>query len=409
MLRLRAAILPALALAPSVAVAQGTPPPDPDRNLLTLANGAVVISASANPAAAFALLDGSPRGRWSNGNPKSQPPYTFVFELRAPTQLVQVGIDNAEARPGGVVGGAARRVSVEASAAGPDRGFAALGALDAAPDSVALLDVPAAAPVRWLRFTVHDNHGGKGWTYLDDVVAYGVQAAVPDDTRFNGVFETGRQSYVALRQAGVVLTGCYTEAGGHGRGIVQGVVDNGVARLTWTADAPGVEGTALLVIDSRGQLGGVRFRHNSRSAWGGPPAKRGAAAPCGAAAVASNPTAQRLAATGAVRLYGILFDFDQATLKPQSEPVLRELAAALQADAALKVDIEGHTDSAGEDAYNRALSARRAAAVVDWLAAHGVAAARLNPVGKGEDDPVADNATADGRALNRRVEVRRRG
>ncbi|MGE0745554.1 MAG: OmpA family protein [Rhodospirillales bacterium] len=397
-----------LALAPFGAAAQGQLPSEVERNLLTLANGAVAVSASANAPAAIALLDGSPRGRWSNGSPKNAPPYAFVFELRAPTRLGQVGIDNAEARPGGVAGGAARRVSVEASAAGPDRGFAALGALDATPDAVALLDVAPAAPVRWLRFTVHDNHGGKGWTYLDDVIAYGEQAPVADDGRFAGIFETGRQSFIELRQAGATLTGCYTEAAGHGRGTLQGIVDNGVARLAWTADGSGVEGTALLVIDSRGQLSGVRFRQNSRSAWGGPPAKSGPAAPCGAAAT-SNPTAQRLAAAGAVRLYGILFDFDQATLKPQSEPVLRELAAALQSDATLKVDVEGHTDSAGDDAYNLALSARRAAAVVDWLAAHGVAAARLKPVGKGEAEPVADNATADGRALNRRVEVRRRG
>jgi len=404
MRRLAAAVLVALAVQPA-----GAQEAEAERNLLTLANGAVAVSASANAAEAIALLDGSPRGRWSNGGPKNAPPYVFVFELRAPTRLARVGVDNAEARPGGVAGGAARRIAVEASATGPDRGYVALGTLEAAPDAVALIEVAPPGPMRWLRYTVHDNHGGKGWTYLDDVVAYGEQAPVAEDGRFAGVFETGRQSFVALRQSGASLTGCYTEAGGHGRGTLHGVVDNGVARLAWDSDTPGVGGSALLVIDSGGRLNGVRFRQNSRSAWGGPPAGRGATAPCGGAAVPANPTAQQLAAAGTVRLYGILFDFDQATLKPQSEAALRELAAALQADAGLAVDIEGHTDGAGDDAYNRALSARRAAAVVAWLAANGVAAGRLNPVGKGEAEPVADNATADGRALNRRVEVRRRG
>ena len=73
----------------------------------------------------------------------------------------------------------------------------------------------------------------------------------------------------------------------------------------------------------------------------------------------------------------------------------------------LKVEIAGHTDSDGAAADNLARSQRRAESVVAWLAEHGIDAVRLAPVGKGESEPVADNKTADGRALNRRVEVRR--
>jgi len=105
---------------------------------------------------------------------------------------------------------------------------------------------------------------------------------------------------------------------------------------------------------------------------------------------------------------GLSRNFDQATLRSSSEAALRQLPAALQTNATMNVDIEGHTDNAGDDAYNLSLSARRSQSVIAWLAQNGVAPARLNAVGRGERVPVASNDTADGRALNRRVEVRRR-
>jgi outer membrane protein OmpA-like peptidoglycan-associated protein len=80
----------------------------------------------------------------------------------------------------------------------------------------------------------------------------------------------------------------------------------------------------------------------------------------------------------------------------------------LQRDPSLSVDIEGHADWMGSDEYNIRLSQRRAQAVVDWLVAHGIARERLNAVGKGEREPIASNETAEGRQLNRRVEVHRR-
>ena len=70
------------------------------------------------------------------------------------------------------------------------------------------------------------------------------------------------------------------------------------------------------------------------------------------------------------------------------------------------VDVYGHTDSSGSDAYNQGLSERRAAAVADYLSSHGVQSARLGTRGFGETQPVASNATEDGRAANRRVEIK---
>lgn len=106
--------------------------------------------------------------------------------------------------------------------------------------------------------------------------------------------------------------------------------------------------------------------------------------------------------------YDVLFDFDSARLRPEGEAILQPLLAMLQADPAMSVDIEGHTDWVGTDAYNRRLSQRRAQAVVDWLVAHGIERGRMRAVGRGEAEPVADNRSAAGRQQNRRVEVRRR-
>src|SRR5690606_12679798 len=109
---------------------------------------------------------------------------------------------------------------------------------------------------------------------------------------------------------------------------------------------------------------------------------------------------------GEVRIYGILFNHDSDVPRSISNPALRQLLEALQQNASMRVTIEGHTDSDGTDAYNLDLSARRAKAVVDWLVREGIAADRLVPAGKGEAEPVANNDTADGKSLNRRVEVK---
>jgi outer membrane protein OmpA-like peptidoglycan-associated protein len=81
------------------------------------------------------------------------------------------------------------------------------------------------------------------------------------------------------------------------------------------------------------------------------------------------------------------------------------VAAVLAQQPALKVEVQGHTDSVGNDAYNQSLSQSRAQSVAAWLAAHGIAAARLSSKGYGKNQPIDDNSTDEGRARNRRVEI----
>jgi outer membrane protein OmpA-like peptidoglycan-associated protein len=106
-----------------------------------------------------------------------------------------------------------------------------------------------------------------------------------------------------------------------------------------------------------------------------------------------------------VNLPDILFDVDEATLKPEARLVLAKLAGILLILPGQAATIEGHTDSTGSPGYNLDLSERRARSVLHLLQAQGLDAGRLRAVGYGVEHPVADNSTADGRRRNRRVEI----
>jgi len=105
-------------------------------------------------------------------------------------------------------------------------------------------------------------------------------------------------------------------------------------------------------------------------------------------------------------LRNINFEFNKATLTPDSRIALDGIARGLRGQPTMEVSLEGHTDHIGSDAYNLRLSRARAAAVRDYLISQGLGARRLASQGYGESRPVADNRTDEGRAQNRRVEFR---
>lgn len=115
--------------------------------------------------------------------------------------------------------------------------------------------------------------------------------------------------------------------------------------------------------------------------------------------------ASQITLNGKVALYGIQFDTDKATIRPDSEATLAEIAKLLQEKPELRVLVVGHTDTEGSFEYNRSLSQRRADSVVSNLAEKGISKERLFPVGISFASPVATNATEEGRAKNRRVEL----
>jgi outer membrane protein OmpA-like peptidoglycan-associated protein len=105
-------------------------------------------------------------------------------------------------------------------------------------------------------------------------------------------------------------------------------------------------------------------------------------------------------------LKGMNFGFDSADLTPQAKAVLDEQAAILERESAIKVEIAGHADISGPESYNHGLSERRARAVKAYFISKGIAPDRLIPIGYGESRPIATNNTREGRATNRRVELK---
>ncbi len=105
-------------------------------------------------------------------------------------------------------------------------------------------------------------------------------------------------------------------------------------------------------------------------------------------------------------LRGVNFEFNKASLTTNAKTILDQVSAGLNQRTDIKIELDGHTDSKGSDAYNQSLSERRAGSVMQYLTSKGIDASRLRAVGMGENAPVADNETDAGRELNRRVELK---
>jgi OOP family OmpA-OmpF porin len=108
--------------------------------------------------------------------------------------------------------------------------------------------------------------------------------------------------------------------------------------------------------------------------------------------------------TGSIALQ-INFETGKSAIKPESQTIVDQIAAMLLSEPALKVSIEGHTDNTGTALANKTLSENRAKSVVQALIAKGIDKARLSSKGWGQEKPVADNSTEEGKAKNRRVVI----
>jgi outer membrane protein OmpA-like peptidoglycan-associated protein len=120
--------------------------------------------------------------------------------------------------------------------------------------------------------------------------------------------------------------------------------------------------------------------------------------------ITANAILKELNETGKAILY-INFDSGKSTIKKESMPVVDQIVEMMKQASDIKISVEGHTDSDGSDESNLKLSEARAKAVVEAITKGGINAARLSSAGFGEEKPIADNSTADGKAKNRRVEL----
>jgi outer membrane protein OmpA-like peptidoglycan-associated protein len=102
----------------------------------------------------------------------------------------------------------------------------------------------------------------------------------------------------------------------------------------------------------------------------------------------------------------VYFNTDKYDLLNDSKVELNKLVELLRANPTMKIELGGHTDNVGNKTYNQKLSENRAKAVFDYLVSQGIAASRLSYKGYGDTQPIADNSTEEGRALNRRTEFK---
>jgi len=254
-------------------------------------------------------------------------------------------------------------------------------------------------PVRLVRYDFETREAeGEYWRIVYQL---------PADTAPSGAIAIYRRN---LRKAGLKIVWS-------GRVPLTRIMDlYGIVGERWTRGNPPRKVQALV---AEGELGGrptvvqvyayEQIYYGERGDWG-PTARLYIvqAKPLDATleVVKAEEMASEISAKGRVALYGILFDLDSARIKPESRETLAEIARYLKANPQVKLYVVGHTDNTGTYEYNLDLSRRRAAAVVEALTRdHGIAAQRLKPVGVGPVAPVASNATEEGRAKNRRVEL----
>lgn len=128
--------------------------------------------------------------------------------------------------------------------------------------------------------------------------------------------------------------------------------------------------------------------------------------PCEAPAPGQPMTLDGCKRGDVIVLRGVNFDYDKATLTVNAKALLDQVAHALRSRPDIRAEVDGHTDGIGSVIYNQRLSERRAQSVKAYLVMHGVAANRLTTRGFGKSRPIADNATAEGREINRRVELK---
>ncbi len=215
-------------------------------------------------------------------------------------------------------------------------------------------------------------------TRIDDELTYGIAAAIHATEHFDVLPEVS--GYTVLRDAFQEIASSPVEA-------------NVGLRYNFTSGFAVTAGGGVGIVDG---VGSPTFRSFLGLNFSPPVTK---------SVKPDSPSRAKLDGRKIVITDMIHFDFDKATIKPESLPILDDVAKVMAQNSQVELLlVEGHTDSVGTDAYNQRLSEARAKAAQDYLVQVGVAAERLQYAGKGESAPIDTNATSEGRTKNRRTE-----
>ncbi|MCU0611499.1 MAG: OmpA family protein [Candidatus Eisenbacteria bacterium] len=394
------ALLVAVAALPSVAASPEVV------NLLSLQEGSlpVIIPPTYGGWEVEGLLDDSPSTGWACEAGRITD-NVFLFELVAEAAVERFEFDQAYVD---AEGAGARDVLVEVSASSSEEVFTTVleATLVAGADGQ-VFPASRVVPARRVRLTIRNNHGNLEWTELFSFRGFGPRPASSALADISGTYETNYSDF-HVRQQGTALIGCYD----FDEGLLEGTIEGRLMKITWREHGGADDrGPAVIVFapdgksfkgfwwyggNEAGKPGGVWDGRKASDAVGGCPHWSGSL---------EVELERKLESEGRARIYGILFDEDSAVIRPESAPVLDEVAHLLLSNMKLKLTIEGHTDDTGPGDHNQTLSEQRAEAVKARLVAYGIDRARLGAVGFGESRPVADNATELGRAQNRRVEL----
>ena len=368
----------------------------PATNIFSIAHGGVVVSTTGDYSMGWSsiqLIDGDPRTGWCS--PDGTLTGTFVIELARPYKLRSVTLDSAGMQESSYPGITARNVEIWTSSTSATSGFVKAAAVEAPRGGRKEFALPSAPVTRWLKVVVTSNWGHKQYTELGEIEAYGEpEGAELSRKSIVGSYDTN-YGRVQFASATPRLTGCYDPGG-----FLSGTTDGRTVEAEWRSAAKTSGGVLFSVSSDGALLNGVWYERGVRQGmWYGKRTARPVNCP------PMRDLAASLKDNGRAIAYGIRFDSDSAKLTADSVATLEQIESLLKKDHAMKLAIEGHTDSTNTDAYNLELSKKRAEAVVAWLTAKQIEASRLKAVGHGRTKPIADNATPQGRALNRRVEI----
>jgi len=371
-----------------------------DSNVLSLSAGTTLLAYSGEYGGGWSTLnviDGANSGWCSaDGSPNNN---YFLLELPQKFELSTLTLDNTGSQESGYPGISARSVEVWVSTTASDTGFRKAGTFEAPKGGRQKFSLPAGTDAQWLKLVVANNWGHAQYTELMKVEAEGHPVGSPPARPpISGTYDTNYGA-LQLEQHGTLVTGCYYS----GSGTVSGATDGRTVDMEWAQAGPHT-GSVLMVLDSKGDfLNGVWYENGSLAgAWFG---KREANPTKVCDLAGATGLEARMKGSGHAILYGIRFRSDSAELGSESNATLLQIAALMKSQPQLRIGVEGFTDSTNTDAYNVDLSRRRAQAVLAWLTQQGISSARLTAQGFGKSRPVADNATPQGRALNRRVEI----
>jgi outer membrane protein OmpA-like peptidoglycan-associated protein len=403
------------------APASAAVPQPPAQDMLAFAAGTQIVAKPQDNQGLFQmdsdpinLIDEAASTDWTA---IAKPVPVVVFELPERTEVERLVFDSAglnrdEKSP--------KSVKVELSDAGIDSGYTTIleTQLEKARNDQSFAVAEKTAG-RWLRLSVASNYGDD-YVGMTGLHAYGKQltqdAALADVSgTYDGWNGWGK---VRLKQEGTRVTGCYEYRDGVIAGGIEGRLmkaamqetdDDGkqtkqLGLFSFSPDGALVMGLARAA-DAEPGAGFSTFYTGKKLGNDIGDCPR---IPGWKGNAAQSQIGEELANNGRARLDGINFDFSSARLQPESEPLLKQVAAMLNGHPDWTLTLEGHTDNVGGEAYNQRLSEQRAAAVVAYLVAQGVDAKRLDSAGFGMDKPVTPNDSEAGRAQNRRVEIVRK-